>query len=174
MPATPRAASTTTGNDPPVATPVVKIYNPASVGTPHAVIFNNGASFAYIGGSAVTSASGLPFPPGAQLSLPYANYAIWGVDGGTTYGTPSTSLSANIAAGATAVTFTTAGTVSFSTAQTIAIGIGTGQEFVTISTMSGTSITFTAPVLYDHVSGATAATVTGQSATSLSVNAGTT
>ncbi len=91
-----------TGIDPPlsITSPVTKVYNPAVVGTPHAVIFNNGASFAYLGGSAVTPATGFPFPPGAQISLPYANFSIWGVDGGVTVGTPATSLSAAAVTGA--------------------------------------------------------------------------
>jgi hypothetical protein len=167
--------STTTGQDPPlsVASPVTKVYNPAIVGTPHAVLYNSGSSFAYLGGSAVTPSSGFPFPPGAQITLPYANFSIWGVPGGVTVGTPSTSLQTALAAGGTTLTLASSGTV-FATAQTIAVGATTGQEFLTIATITGTVVTLSAPTLYDHNASATVTTILSQSATSLSVNMGTT
>lgn len=169
----PQGNTVTTGTNAMADVPVVKVYNPAVVGTPHAVLFNNGTSNAYIGGSGVTVNSGLLFPPGAQLSLPFANSAIWAT-GAITTGTPSTSLSVAGTAGGTALTF--AGSVaSFGTGTTVSIATGTAQEFVTLATItSGTVITLTAPLLYDHLASSTVTTITAQSATALSVNSGTT
>jgi hypothetical protein len=174
MPSSPEGNTVTTGINAPVASPLTKIYNPAAVGTPHVVIFNNGMSGAYIGGSAVSSTSGLLFPPGAQLTLPYANYSIWGIDGGVTTGAPATSLQTAAATGGTTLTLASSGTV-FATAQTIAVGAGTGIEFVTLATIAGTVLTTTTGLLYDHNASATVTTITGQpGVTSLSVNPGTT
>jgi hypothetical protein len=169
-------SSPSTGVDPPVTaqSPITKIYNPAVVGTPHAVIFNNGSSFAYIGGSSVTPSSGFPLPPGAQITLPNANFSIWGCGGGVVTGTPSTSISVAGTAGGTALTF--AGSVaSFGTGSTVALGAGSAQEFITFATItSGTVITLSAPLLYDHNASATVTTITAQSGTNLNVNVGTT
>jgi hypothetical protein len=171
-----RAAAQTTGIDPPVATPNLQVYFPAAVGTPHCVIFNNGASPAYLGGSGVTSATGLQFPPGAQLSLPNAGFGIWAVDGGLTLGTVSTTLTINAAAGGTVLAV--AGTASLVAGVLLQIGNNNrpvSQETVIISTVPNAgSVTTTTPLQMDHVSGGTVWTISGQQATALSVNASTT
>ena len=179
----PQGNTVTTGGNAPVAAagPAAKIYNPAAVGVPHAVIFNNGSSNAYLGGSAVTAVSGLLFPPGAQLTLPFAPYAIFATSAAATLGTPVSSLAAAAAAGAGTVILTGTATTGLvpSTGQIFAVGPGTALEYVTVSTYTagaanGTVVT-TAPLLYDHANAATAQTITSQpGATSLSVNAGTT
>jgi hypothetical protein len=176
MVTSPRAASQTTGVDPPVASPgITQVYVPASVGTPHCVLFNNGASPAYIGGSSVTAATGLFFPPNAQLSLPYAPFGIWATDS-YVLGTATTTVSANVLAGGTTLaagslaSMTVGGLIQLGNA-----GKPTTFEVVAISAfVNAGTLTTTTPVLYDHISGATVTTVAAQSATSLSVNDGTT
>lgn len=174
MPITGRA-SQTTGIDPPVAMPTIQVYNPPAVGNPHAVIFNNGASPCYLGGSSVTSQTGLWFPPNAQLSLPYAPFGIWAIDG-YTLGTATTTISANVAAGGTTLAAGSLASMSVGTLLQLGnAGRPTTFEVVAISTFVNTgTLTTTTPVLYDHISGATVTTITSQSATSLSVNTGTT
>lgn len=170
-----RAASTTTGIDPPVATPSLQVYFPAAVGTPHCVIFNNGASPCYLGGSSVTQQAGLWFPPGAQLSLPFAPVSVYSIDG-YTLGTATTTISANLVSGGTTVA---AGSLaSMKVGGLIQIGNANAPssfEVLVISTfVNAGTLTTTTGALYDHVSGATVTTISAQAATSLSVNAGTT
>lgn len=167
--------SETTGFDPPVSSPRTQVYIPAAVGTPHCVIFNSGASPAYLGGSAVTPSTGLLFPPGAQLSLPYANYGIWACGGGVTAGTPVTSLSAAASSGAGTVTLTS-GTVvtNLGSGVTIQVGTGNGAETVTIVSNTGGTAIISPNFVFDHNNAATVVTIGSQLATSLSVNAGTT
>lgn len=170
----PNSVNTTTGVNAGVATPATKIYNPAAVGTPHAVIFNNGSSNAYLGSTTGVSANnGLLFPPGAQLVLPFANSSIYAIGSSVTTGAPVTSLQIAGTSGGTQITLASSGTV-FATAQTISVGASTAQEFVTIATITGTVVTLSTPLLYDHNASATVTTITGQTATALSVNAGTT
>ncbi len=173
--AAPRASSQTTGVDPPVATPTTQVYVPPAVGNPHCVLFNNGASPVYLGGSSVTAATGLLFPPNAQLTLPYMPYGIWAIDG-YTLGTATTTISANATAGGTILA---AGSLaSMSIGSLLQIGNAnrpTTFEVVVIGgfTNAGTLTTTTA-TLYDHISGATVTTIASQQASSLSVNTGTT
>ena len=164
----------------PVTTPAIEVYVPPSVGNPHAVLYNNGSSPAYLGGSAVTPVSGLWFPPGATISYPFAPYGIWAVAGGQTVGTPSTTLVSATSTGGTVVILTgTAATTggAFGTGATFAIGTSTGIEYVTVATYtagaSNGTVTTVNPLLYDHASGATAATITAQSGTNLKIDRGT-
>lgn len=176
MPSAPRSPSTTTGIDPPVALPAVQAYFPASVGTPHCVLFNSGASPAFLGGSGVTANMGLYFPPGAQLSLPYAPFGIWAVDGGLTLGTVTTTLTGNVTAGGTTITI--AGTASVVAGTWLRLGntnAPSSQESVIVSTVvNAGTITTTTPTQFDHITGGTVSVIAAQAATSLSVNAGTT
>lgn len=172
----PRASSQTTGIDPPVATPNVQVYFPASVGTPHAVLFNNGASPCWLGGTGVTTSTGLYFPPNAQLSLPVAPFAIWAVGGGVVVGTVSTTLTIGAAAGGTVLAV--AGTASLLPGVLLQVGNNTNptaQETVIVAAAPNAgTVTTTTPLRFDHLSGGTVWTVASQQATALSVNASTT
>lgn len=169
----PRASSQTTGIDPPVATPNIQVYYPPTNGSPHCVIFNNGASPAYLGGTGVTAATGLWFPPGAQLSLPFAPQPIWAVGGGLTLGTVSTTLTINAAAGGTVLAV--AGTASLVAGVLLQVGNNNraaAQETVIIAAAPNAgTVTTTTPLQFDHNSGGTVWTVSAQQATALSVNA---
>lgn len=174
MPTT-RASSQTTGIDPPVAMPTIQVYYPPSYGSPHCVIFNNGGSPVYLGGSSVTAATGLYFPPNAQITFPFAPFPIYAIDGYTT-GTATTTISANVLAGGTVLaagslaSMTVGGLLQLGNA-----GHPTTYEVVAISAFTNTgTLTTTTPVLYDHISGATVTTITAQQGSSLSVNVGVT
>jgi hypothetical protein len=172
---TTRASSQTTGIDPPVATPTVQVYVPPQYGNPHCVIFNNGGSPVYLGGSSVTAATGLYFPPNAQITFPFAPFPIYAIDG-YTVGTATTTISANVLAGGTVLA---AGSLASMTVGSLLqlgnAGHPTTYEVVSISafTNAGT-LTTTTPVLYDHISGATVTTITAQQGSSLSINVGVT
>lgn len=164
------------GGDPPViAEPATKAYVPASVGTPHAVIFNNGASPVYLGGSAVSINSGLYFPPGAQLSLPFAPFPIWSVSG-YVLGTATTTISANLAAGGTTVACGSLASMSVGTPLQIGnANAPSSFEVVVISTfVNAGTLTTTAPTQFDHISGGTVTVISSQTGSSLAVSAGTT
>jgi hypothetical protein len=155
--------------------PTVQVYYPPSVGNPHCVIFNNGGSPVYLGGSSVTTATGLYFPPNAQITFPFAPFPIYAIDG-YTVGTATTTISANVLAGGTVLA---AGSLASMTVGSLLqlgnSGKPTTFEVVAISafTNAGT-LTTTTPVLYDHISGATVTTITAQQGSSLSVNVGVT
>jgi hypothetical protein len=173
--AAPRASSQTTGIDPPVAFPTIQVYVPPAVGNPHCVLFNNGASPVYLGGSSVTAATGLYFPPNAQITLPYMPYGIWAIDG-YTLGTVTTTLTT--ALGASGTTLTIAGTASIVAGTLLQIGNAnrptTFETVVVSAVVNAGTITTTTPVLYDHATGATVTTIAAQQGSSLSVNVGTT
>lgn len=176
MAALPRAAANTTGEDPPVvAEPATKVYVPAAVGTPHCVIFNNGSSPVYLGGTAVSVNTGLWFPPGAQLSLPFATFPIWSVSG-YVLGTATTTISANAVAGGTTLAAGSLASMSVGTPLQLGnAGFPSSQEVVIISTfVNAGTLTTTAPTQFDHISGGTVTVISSQTGSSLSVNAGTT
>lgn len=172
----PSADSVTTGINAPAATPNSQVYFPPAYGNPHCVLTNNGASPCYLGGSSVTSATGLWFPPGAQLSLPFAPTAIWAVDDGVTLGTVSTTLTITAAAGGTVLAV--AGTASLTSGVILQVGNNTfpsAQETVVVAAAPNAgTVTTTTPLQFDHASGGTVWTIASSKATALSVNVGTT
>lgn len=176
MPNSAHSLAQTTGSDPPVvAEPAVKAYAPGAAGNPHAVLFNNGASPVYLGGTAVSVNSGLWFPPGAQLSLPFAPYPIWSVSG-YVLGTATTTLSASVTAGGT--TLAAGSLASMSVGTPLQLGNANAPssfEVVIISTfVNAGTLTTTAGTLFDHISGGTVTVVSSQTGSALSVNAGVT
>jgi hypothetical protein len=174
--AVPHNSGNTTGEDPPViGDPPIQVYIPPKVGNPHCVIFNNGASPVYLGGTGVSINGGLYFPPNAQLSLPYMPYGIWSVSG-YTLGTAVTTLSASVTAGGT--TIACGSLASMTVGSAVQIGNAnapTSYDIVTISAfVNAGTLTTTSPTLYDHISGGTVTVVASQTGSSLSVNVGTT
>ena len=148
-----------------------QVYNPATVGSPTATISNVGSSVAYIGGSAVTVATGLALYPNQQVDLPSYATGIWAVAAPGTLGT-ATTLSAAVAAGTNAI-FIPGGS-GYGTGSTVQVGTGNAAETLTISTItSGTAITFTTSTRWAHASGENVALMTTPAGTSLNVLAGT-
>lgn len=173
--AAPGKLTTTTGIDPPVATPAVQVYFPPAYGTPHVVITNSGASGCYLGGSSVTVGTGMYFPPGAQLTFPFAPFPIFSCDGGLQPGTvPTSTVTIAAAAGGTVLAVSS----TASTAAGVLLQVGNSvnsQETVLISTVPNAgSVTTTTPLQFDHVAGGTVTIIASQAATSLSVNVGVT
>jgi hypothetical protein len=170
-----RASSQTTGIDPPVATPTTQVYFPPAVGNPHCVIYNNGGSPVYLGGSSVTAATGLYFPPNAQITFPFAPFPIYAIDG-YTLGTVTTTLVGAQAAGGTSIVV--AGTASIVVGTLLQIGNAnrpTTFEALVVSSISNVgTVGTTTPLLYDHATGATVTTIASQQGSSLSVNVGVT
>lgn len=126
--------------------------NPAANSTVR--IVNQGTSTVYVGGANVSAVSGIPLAPTARIELPVMNTPVYAAG---TYG-PSTATATSLA------TATTVGTTAITTAAsvpsgaTLMIGNGTGVEFA-VTTSGGTTVG-TAPLLYDHASGATVKYVT--------------
>lgn len=147
-----------------------QVYNPAAVGTPTASIYNSGNSIAYLGGSAVTFATGFALYPGQGIEMPSYSTGIWAIAAPGTLGTSST-LSANVASGTNASII--ASTSGFGTSSTVQVGAGNAAETLTIATISGTNVTFTTNTRWAHASGEAVALMTAPQGTSLNVLAGT-
>jgi hypothetical protein len=155
----------------PVSGAATQVYNPAAVGSPNVTIFNNGTQPAYLGGVAVTAASGFLLPPQQGFDLPYATIGIWAVAGPGTVGT-ATTLGAAAAQGAGTVN--AAATSGFSAGNTLQIGTGSAAETGVVGTIpSGTSVVFTSGLRFAHSSGEALALVSAPLGTSLNVLAGT-
>lgn len=155
--------------------PTIQVYVPPSYGSPHCVIFNNGGSPVFLGGSSVTAATGLYFPPNAQLTFPFAPFPIYAIDG-YTVGTATTTLTANALAGGTVLSMGSFSTIGIGSLLQIGnAGRPTTFEAVIVAAIPNAgTVTTTTPVLYDHISGATVTTIAAQQGSSLSVNVGVT
>lgn len=160
----------------PVTTPNTKIYNPGAAGQPHAVISNNSSSALYLGGSSVTAATGLWFPPGAKIEYPYAPYAIYAVDGGVTAGTVVNTTTSNAyAAGAgTVVVASGTGIVANQVLFIASANSNTGAEAVTVSSQAGGTVVLVSPTQFDHLTGSTVTTIVSQSGGAVYVDQGAT
>jgi uncharacterized protein YqfB (UPF0267 family) len=154
-----------------VSAAAVQIYNPAVVGTPNAFIANNGTQPVYLGGSAVTFATGFVLYPGQIIDLAKAPAAIWAVCAPGTTGTSTTFTNA-VAAGAGTVN--SAATSGFSAGQVLALGTGNAQETLAVSSVTnGTTVVFTTATRFAHASGETLALVNASLGTSVNVSTGT-
>jgi hypothetical protein len=146
----------------------VFVPNP-SAHTPSVTIYNSGPSTIFLGGSAVSAATGLLLCPQAEISFPKVLSTIWAVGATGVTGT-GTTLTANVAAGSTVAAVTSSG--NWITGNTIVIGISGAAETVIISTLTGgTGVSFTTPTDFDHISGGTVALVNAAQGTNLNVTA---
>jgi hypothetical protein len=154
-----------------VSAAAVQIYNPAVVGTPNAFIANNGSQPVYLGGSAVTFATGFALYPGQVVDLAKAPAGIWAV---CNPGTTGTSTTLTNAAAAAAGTVNSASTSGFSAGQVLQLGVGNAAEALTVSSVTnGTTVVFSTPVRFAHASGETLALVNAPLGSSVNVNTGT-
>lgn len=154
----------------PVTGDAVLVYTPASQGVPHVTLINEGTAPVYIGGAAVTVASGLPLAPTQQISLPFAPSSLYAVSGSAlTATTANTNAAAN--SGATSLAF--AG--NFGTAavngQQVQVGTGSAAEVTTISTGGGTGTLTVTALTLDHKT-ATAVTVITPAGSSVHTESG--
>jgi hypothetical protein len=129
----------------------------------------------FLGGSSVTAATGLYFPPNAQITFPFAPFPIYAIDG-YTVGTANAALTGNALAGGTVLSIGSFSTIGVGTLLQIGnAGRPTTFEVVTVAAIPNAgTVTTTTPILYDHISGATVTTITSQQGSSLSVNVGVT
>lgn len=159
----------------PVGAAAVQIYTPASVGTPHAVIYNTGPATVYVGGVGVTATSGLPVPPRGEVNFANATVALYAAAGGVTVsGTAVTNLTAATTGGSTS-NLSVGTTANFAVGNLVQVGTGNTAEVGTISSIpDSTHLTLSAAVVYDHRAGAQVATVTGTATGTVKTVAGTT
>jgi hypothetical protein len=156
-----------------VSATATQIYVVPPYGKSSISVFNNSNAPVYLGGSAVTAASGAALPPGTQLQLTNTTSGLWAISGPGVLGTAST-LSANVAVGATTASITA--TSGFGTSTTLLIGANAGSsdgETVTIATLTGTSATFTSATRFAHLSGEAISLVSAPQVSSVIVHRGT-
>jgi hypothetical protein len=148
-----------------------QVYVPASV-KPSAFISNVGGSTAYLGGAAVTTASGFALYPNQTINMPNYATGIWAVAAVSTLGT-TTTLSAAVAAGTNAI-FVPAGS-GYAQGSQLQVGTGNAAETFTVSSVSGTggtAVTLSSSTRWAHASGENVASLTASAGTSLNVLAG--
>jgi hypothetical protein len=153
-------------------TPVpVQVFTPTP-GAPASVrVYNAGSSVAYVGGANVSPVSGFAILPGNRpVALQNINVNLYACSGVSAVVATTGVLNAAVAAGTSAFTLS-AGSVA--AGNYVRVGNGTGVEYVQANTasVSGTTVSTTTPLLYDHAASATVATVTA-AAVPISVQAG--
>lgn len=130
----------------------VAVFTPRN-GDTTAVLLNTGTSTLYLGQSGVTAATGFPLTTGQSISVnyPFPIYAVCGVD---LIKTPTSTASATIAQGATAITVASGGT-AFTNGMVISIIDGNATELVTVGAgATGTNVPISATA-NGHASGVT-------------------
>ncbi len=130
------------------------VYTPSTSGTPHAFLYNYGPAPVWLGGSAVSTAVGMPLAPNDKIRLPYAGGTIWGVSGYGTTAPSGTVITATTALGGT--TLTDAAGTSFTAGMWIAIESGTPrQEIAQVNGSNAGSVFTNGPLTYSHGTAAT-------------------
>ena len=132
------------------ATVPTVVYTPAPAGTPHAFLYNEGASPVYLGGSGVSTTQGLALAPNDKIRLPYAGGTIWAVSGYNTVSPEGTVITATTTFPAGTILTSAAGT-SFTAGMWIAIESGTPrQEIAQVLASNAGSVITAAPLQYAH------------------------
>lgn len=157
------------------ATPVpTQVFTPTPTVQASCRFYNSGSSVVYVGGANVSPSNGLPILPGNRpIELQNTNVNLYACSSITSVNsTGHATLSAATGAGTTSLTVATAAPTAGTYIQ---VGNGTGLEYLFVVSFTGSSTPWTATTstatLYDHVSGATVATVNAVTAP-LSVQAG--
>lgn len=146
------------------------LFQPESTSS-HVVLSNEGAGTVYVGGAAVTAASGLPLLPGQGVVLPVVQSAVYGVSGPGAAGTVTDTLSAAAAAGATALTVASGG-ASFTAGMLVQVGSGATAEVVTAGSGSTATSIVVSALRFDHASGAAVTEMLGGTGGSVHVTVG--
>lgn len=120
-------------------------------------LVNEGASPCYVGGAAVTPASGLKLLAGTRAELAYVNSAYYACSGALAT-TTNTTVTTSATAGTLA--FTVGSTTGFAPGTTVLVGNTSPEQLVVAATASSTVFTAATASLYDHMAGATVATAT--------------
>lgn len=130
-------------------TAAVVVSVPPPAGIPHAYLFNSSGQVAYLGGSAVTTMSGLPLYPNNKMDLsflPGTAYAVAGFNqSATVFGTVVT----NVAQGGTS--FTVNAAPGFAIGSSIVVEPGTvRQEILPVGGTTSTAVTTNTGALFAH------------------------
>lgn len=155
-------------NHVPVSAPAAQVYWPAAYGHPSCVVVNVGGSNIYVNNNGA-GASGLLLQPNDEVSFSHAVFPIYAVAANVTLGTTITTGAA-FSAGATTITLSGNGT-ALGTGSTIALGGSTTTEYLTVATISGTTVTTTSATVFDHASGVNMALVSAVAGSSARVHA---
>lgn len=128
---------------------------PASGGKSTLFLFNAGGQTAFLGtGPGVSSATGLPLPPGSKADISNAAGTVYAVAGGyqvAPYGTAN----ANTVYGGTALTLASGGT-AFTAGMTVIIDPGTAkQEITSVASSNAGTVNVSPAMTFVHGSAAT-------------------
>lgn len=132
----------------------VQIYVPAPSGVPSVFLENRSRNPVWVGGSEVTTVSGLELAPRAGMTLRGAVQPIFAVSGFTPGAGPGT-VAANIAQGGSVISVASGGTV-FTTGSNIVIESGgPRQEVQAVAASTGTTVTISGTFAFAHGSTST-------------------
>ena len=151
-------------------TPPVQVYVPPASGRPSVFIYNNGPNPVYVGGSEVTSVSGMMVPPAARVGVPAAVQGVFAVSGFNPTALVGT-VSTNAAQGGSVLTVASGGS-AFTTGAFISIENGSArQEIQAVASQTGSSVTVAGAFAFAHGSTVTFTAVTAATSV-LTVSAG--
>ena len=130
-------------------TAVTVVYYPASSGNPHCILTNTGGNTAWVGQAGVSSATGLPMPPGDRSRLLFAGGTIYATAGFNQVSPFGTANAATTIGGST-ITVASGGT-AFGTGSTFVVEPGTPRQEIAVvfATHAGT-VTTTAAFTFGH------------------------
>ena len=114
------------------------------------VLYNNGPSPVYLGGSAVSTVTGMPFLPNDKVRLPNIGGTVWAISGYTTTSPEGTVITATTTFPAGTTLTTTMGT-AFTAGMWIAIESGTPrQEIAQVNGNNAGSVFTNSALQYAH------------------------
>ena len=130
-------------------TAVTVVYYPASSGNPHCILTNTGGNTAWVGQAGVSSATGLPMPPGDRSRLLFAGGTIYATAGFNQVSPFGTANAATTIGGST-ITVASGGT-AFGTGSTFVVEPGTPrQEIAVVFATNAGTVTTTAAFTFGH------------------------
>ena len=130
-------------------TAVTVVYYPASSGNPHCILTNTGGNTAWVGQAGVSSATGLPMPPGDRSKLLFAGGTIYATAGFNQVSPFGTANAATTIGGST-ITVASGGT-AFGTGSTFVVEPGTPrQEIAVVFATNAGTVTTTAAFTFGH------------------------
>lgn len=145
----------TPNNVNPAVTPTWAFTPTPSVTGPSVRIWNPGRNTLYVGGSQMTQNNSLPIPAGNRpIDLQNCPFTLYALSGVTVGAQAATAAAGALTVGTTAITLTAAVPSSLAAGTTIIVGttVGTGWEAQVVnSTTASSQITFTSPLVQDHV-----------------------
>jgi hypothetical protein len=138
-------------NTPVSATIPTVVFTPPAYGVPHAVLYNQGPATVYLGGSGVSTQTGVALGPNDKIRWPVANAGtIYSISGYNQISPAGTIATATALPAGTVITMTAGGTF-FTAGMWIAIESGTPrQEIQQVNGSNAGSIFTNGPLTYMH------------------------